>query len=304
MSNEEKIAAREAKKAEKAKMKMYKKEGRRIKTIPPMSTIEPFIMRTRNDACNFIAGTVDIGPAEEYVRRKQKEGLTGFSLMHVFLTAFVHSFARYPAMNRFIRGQRIYSRNFIEVMITVKMEMTLESPDTVVKMIFPRDASAEDVYRICTEEIDKARSSDNNDFDALTKVLKVMPRFMMRAFMALLRGLDYYGLLPRRLTKLSPFHGSFAITSMGSLGIPPIYHHLYNFGNIPIFFAFGVKYRKNELQKDGSVRSMHCVDYRLVCDERIADGYTYATALKYMRGIYRHPEILDNPPEKVYDDIP
>ena len=304
MNHEEKIAAKKSKKEQKAALKRDKKEGRRIKTIPPMSKIEPFIMKQRVDATNYISGTVDIGPCEEYIRRKREEGLEYFSMMHVFLAAFVRAFARYPAMNRFIRGQRLYSRNCIEVMITVKMEMTVESPDTVVKMILPRDATAEDVYRIVNEEITKARQPENSDFEALTKILDVMPRFVMRAFIRLLKFMDYYGWLPRRLTKLSPFHGSFAITSMGSLGIPPIYHHLYDFGNIPIFFAFGVKYRKNELQKDGTVRTLHCVDYRFTCDERIADGYTYATALKYMRGIYRHPEVLDNPPDRIYDDIP
>ena len=45
-------------------------------------------------------------------------------------------------------------------------------------------------------------------------------------------------LVPKELTDLSPFHGSIFITSMGSLGIPPIYHHLYDFGNIPVFVAF------------------------------------------------------------------
>ncbi|MBO4452381.1 MAG: hypothetical protein J5793_00445 [Clostridia bacterium] len=281
-----------------------KKEGRRIKTMPGMSIVEPFIMRERTDATNYFAGTVEVSHAEEYIRKKQQEGLTGFNMMHVFIATYVRAVAKYPQMNRFIRGQRIYARNNIEVMITVKKEMKVESPDTVVKMIYPIDATAEDVYRITTEEIAKARADDTGDFDVLVKILRFIPRFGMRGFMALLRFLDYYGWLPRRLTKLSPFHGSFAITSMGSLGIPPIYHHLYNFGNIPIFLAFGVKYRKNELQRDGSVKTLHCVDYRITTDERIADGYTYATALKYMRGIYGHPEVLDERPAEIREDIP
>lgn len=297
MTKEEKAAAKLAK-------KMEKKEGRRIKTMPPMSIIEPFIMKDRNDATNYIAGTVDVGPMEEYIRRKHEQGLEGFNAMHVFLATFVRAMAKYPCMNRFIRGQRVYARYGIEVMITVKMEMTLESPDTVVKLFFPKDATAEDVYRITTETINAARTAETNDFDGLTKMLKLMPRPIMGLFIKILKFLDYFGWLPRSLTKLSPFHGSFAITSMGSLGIPPIYHHLYNFGNMPIFFAFGVKYRKNELQKDGTVKALHCIDYRITCDERIADGYTYATALKYMRGIYRHPEVLDEKPEVVNEDIP
>ena len=304
MASEERSKEKEARKAAKAAKKKDKKEGRRIKTMSPMSRFEPFVMRYRTDATNYISATLDIGPCEAYIKKKREEGLEGFGLMHIFLATFVRAIARYPAMNRFVRGQRVYARNCIEVMITVKREMTVESPDTVVKMIFPVDATAEDVYRITNEEIDKARSAAENDFDSTAKAFNYVPRPLMRFAIGCLYFFDYYGLLPRWLTKLSPFHGSFAITSMGSLGIPPIYHHLYNFGNLPIFLAFGVKYRKNELQSDGSVKTLHCVDYRITCDERIADGYTYATALKYMRGIYRHPEVLDNPPDKVYEDIP
>ena len=304
MTAVEKESAREQKKAEKLAKKLDKKEGRRIKTLPPMSKFEPFIMRYRNDATNFISASLDVGPCEAYIQKKRAEGLESFGLMHIFLATFVRSVARYPAMNRFVRGQRVYARNGIEVMITVKKEMTLESPDTVVKMSFPVDATADDVYRICQEEIEKARSAEENDFDSTAKIFTYIPRPLLRLAVGCLYFFDYYGWLPRWLTKLSPFHGSMAITSMGSLGIPPIYHHLYNFGNLPIFLAFGVKYRKNELQKDGTVKTLHCVDYRLTCDERIADGYTYATALKYMRGIYRHPEVLDNPPDKIYEDIP
>jgi hypothetical protein len=90
---------------------------------------------------------------------------------------------------------------------------------------------------------------------------------------------------------------------MGSLGIPVIYHHLYNFGNLPLFIAFGAKYKKNELQKDGSVKETPYIDFTLVMDERICDGYYYANVLKQLRILYRHPERLDTPPEKVIPDI-
>ena len=51
--------------------------------------------------------------------------------------------------------------------------------------------------------------------------------------------LDYHGWLPKALMKVSPFHGSMIVTSMGSLGIPAIYHHLYNFGTCSLFVAMG-----------------------------------------------------------------
>ena len=45
------------------------------------------------------------------------------------------------------------------------------------------------------------------------------------------------------------------------------------------------------------------VDVTYNLDERICDGYYYASAMKVIRGVYKNPEVLDNPPEKVIEDI-
>ena len=115
--------------------------------------------------------------------------------------------------------------------------------------------------------------------------------------------LGYFGLLPKFLLELSPFHGSLFFTSMGSLGIKPIYHHLYDFGNLPVFGAFGCKRRALEIQEDGSVVQKKYIDIKFVLDERIVDGYYYATFFKHYRSILRHPELLDVPPTEIVNDI-
>lgn len=83
---------------------------------------------------------------------------------------------------------------------------------------------------------------------------------------------------------------------MGSLGIRPIYHHLYDFGNLPVFGAFGCKRRANEVLENGTVVQCKYINIKFVLDERIVDGYYYATFFKYYRSLLRHPELLDSPP--------
>ncbi len=268
-----------------------------------MHYVSPFIMKTRVDATNYFTGSVDVEAAEEYIRRKRESGMPEFSMMHVFLASFVRLYSQHPDMNRFIRGQRIYARNGIEVSITIKKEMKLNAADTVAKLYFDPTHTADDVYHIVNDAIKEAQS-ETSDFDDVARVLSRVPRILMKAAVWGLNLMDYFGLLPKSLEKVSPFHGSMVITSLGSLGIPPIYHHLYNFGNIPLFFAFGKKYVKYELQKDGSVKKLRLIDYRITCDERIADGYSYSVALRYLNHLMRNPELLDSPPEKVVEDIP
>ena len=118
-----------------------------------------------------------------------------------------------------------------------------------------------------------------------------------------LRRIDYLWGLPKWLINASPFHGSIVVTDIGSLGIPPIYHHIYDFGNLPVFLGFGAKYRRTELDVDGKPVQRKYIDYTVVTDERITDGYNYAAAFKLFGRCVSHPEVLETPPEEVKEDI-
>ena len=187
--------------------------------------------------------------------------------------------------------------------MVVKKEMTLEAPDTVIKVILDPSYTADDVYKYFNEKIESYREKPNSSFDKLAKVLNFIPGLLLRWTVRFLRFLDYFGLLPRALTKLSPFHASLFITSMGSLGIPPIVHHLYDFGTLPAFIAFGSRQRELKVNEDGSVVKNSYVEVTYNLDERICDGFYYASALKLMRGYFRKPEVLDTPPEVICEDI-
>ena len=266
-----------------------RKCGRRVRTIPGMSVVSPYIMRTRQDSSNLVKDTIRIDKIEEYIREKRAEGLTNFTLMHVLIAAYIRAVAARPALNRYIQGQRCYTRHNIEICLTIKKDMTLESPDTVVKAYFYPDATIYDVYNELTRVIDEFRDNPGGNFEDTVKFLSYIPGLIFKGVVAGLRFFDYFGLLPRFLTKLSPFHGSFFITSMGSLGIPPIYHHLYDFGNVPVFLSFGAAERENELQEDGTVKTKRYIEYNVVTDERICDGYYFASALKLLKKIFKNP---------------
>ena len=282
--------------------KKSKKEGRRIRTLDPMHYVGPYLMTSRVGSSNYFSGKIDVEIAEEYIKQKKEQGLKDFSMMHLFLAAFVRVYSQHPEMNRFIRGRRIYARNGIDILITIKKEMKLNAADTVVKLHFEPTDTAEDVYNIVNEAIEAAKN-ESGDFDKTVGLLCKFPRFVMQGFAGILNVLDFYGLMPKSLVEISPFHGTLVITSLASLGIPPVYHHLYEFGNVPVFFAFGRRYIEYENQSDGTVKKCKYMDYRITCDERIADGHAYSVAIRYMNSLVRKPALLDNPPEKVVEDV-
>lgn len=273
-----------------------------MRTISPMTRVAVYIMKKRQDASNLFADTVNIDHTTAYIAEKRKAGLKGFGMMHVFMAAYVRTIAQYPGINRFIRGQKIYARNGIEMMITIKREMTLNAEETVLKVDLTPDMTAQQVYDLLKEIVESSRTGES-DFDDTAKILNYIPGVVLKFTVWLLNLLDYFGLLPRKLTKLSPFHGSFAVTSMGSLGIPPIYHHLYDFGNIPVFCAFGPKYVKKTVLADGTVEKRKYMDYKVTTDERICDGHYYAAAMKCFKALITNPWSLDEPPAEIRADI-
>lgn len=281
-----------------------RKEGRKIRSLDPINTMSAYIMKDRVGSTNYIRDSVEIGKVERYISQKRKEGLKGFGMLHIIMATYVRTVSQMPGINRFIGGQKIYARNNIEICLAIKKEMTLDAMETIIKIeCDPRD-TVYDIYNKLNEQISTNRvEGDISSFDTTARFLNYIPGLAMKFVMVIMRIMDYLDLLPRSLTKLSPFHGSLFITSMGSLGIPPIFHHLYDFGNVPIFLAYGTKRRAYEMRKDGTVAERRYIDYTVSSDERICDGFYFASAMKFYKDCFRRPEILDNPPEVVVEDI-
>ena len=280
-------------------------DGRRVRTLPAMSQVSPYIMVNRNESSNLFAESFEITHIDRYIRQKRREGYTNFGIMHVMLAAYCRGVCKFPAINRFLSGQKVYSRGEdIQFCLTVKKEMTVDAPDTVIKVhLTPRDTST-DVYNKLQAAVEEVKNTPlDSGMDNTAGALAMIPGVVLKFVVWLLKTMDYFGMLPKFLLEVSPFHGSVFFTSMGSLGIPPIYHHLYDFGNLPVFGAFGCKRRALEVLEDGTVVQRKYVDCKFTLDERIADGYYYAAFFKHYKRIMAHPEILDAPPEEVLPDI-
>lgn len=277
-------------------------DGRRVRTLPAMSYVSPFIMKERNDAQNQFEDVIDITNIEKYLDEKKREGYTDLSLLHVLLAAYTRVISERPGVNRFLAGQRIYARNKIDCVMTVKKELSLESPDTCIKVeLDPRD-NVFNVYKKFQKTVIAAKEEES-DFDNVAGVLTKLPRPILRGIIRFLKWLDYHGWLPKALEKVSPFHGSVIITSMGSLGIPAIYHHLYDFGTLPVFISYGNVFSADAIKRDGTRERHHFITLKVVTDERICDGYYYASAFKRIKRYLLHPEMLDNILESVTEDI-
>lgn len=280
-------------------------DGYRLRSLQPLSKVSPYIMPNRSGASVYFHESIEITEAENYIRKKRNQGLKGFGMMHLLLAAYVRVISQRPQANRFLSGQRIYSHDEdIVVLLTIKREMSLEAEETIVKMHFTPTDTADDIYYKLQKLIDENRDANpDSGFDNTAKLLNFVPGLLLKNAIWFLKLLDYFGLLPKKLIEVSPFHGSMFITSMGSLGVAPVFHHLYDFGNIPVFLSFGAKYKKTELKPDGTPVQRKYIDYNIVCDERICDGFYLASSFKLFKTYFRNPHVLDERPETVAHDV-
>lgn len=278
-------------------------DGRLIRNIDPFYKIIPYIMRSRIDAQNYYEDRIYIDKLERYIRLKRKDGLKNLSFLYIVLAAIVRTISQNPRLNRFVAGRKIYARNEILVSFVVKREMNEDSPETTLKIKFEPTDTLTDVIEKVDEAIKEYKSTSAiNDTERTAKLIMMCPGFFVRFLVWFLRKLDNIGLMPKFINEVSPFHTSVFITDLGSLGIQPVYHHLYEFGTTSIFIAFGAKRKGWVLDANKNIVQKKYIDVKITTDERIVDGYYYAKAFKLFKRLLENPERLELPPEKVVED--
>jgi pyruvate/2-oxoglutarate dehydrogenase complex dihydrolipoamide acyltransferase (E2) component len=280
-----------------------RKDGYKLRKVDALFRVIPHIMATRNDAQVYFEDRIYLEETQKFIREMRKEGhRIGF--LHIVVAAMIRVISQKPHINRFVVGKRIYARNEISFSLAVKKEMTEEGEETTIKVKFEPTDTIYDVIDRINKEIEANKVVENsNDTDAVAKFLAKLPNFMLGLAVWAIKWMDNHNILPKALIDASPFHSSMFITDVGSIGIKPIFHHIYNFGTNSIFLAFGTRSKEQVIDDDLSVNKRKAADVKFVVDERIVDGFYYASSIKMFKRLVTNPESLLTPPEEVFDDL-
>lgn len=280
-------------------------DGYKVREMDPLFSVIPHIMRTRLDSQVFFDEEVDISGLRKFLAEKRAE-IPGLSMYHFFVAAIIRTVSQRPRINRFVSGRKVYSRSYIRASLTIKKSLSDNGEEALVMPEFEVTDTLADVTRKFNVAISEAKAeeeqSKGNDTELAVKMLNAVPGFVKKFFVWTMRNLDAVGLMPKFVNKVSPFHSTIFITNVGSLGLPPIYHHLYEFGTTSMFLAIGRKEAKNEVKRDGEIVHKHVVNMRFVLDERICDGYYFASAIKLFKYYVKNPELLLAPPDSISED--
>ena len=254
----------------------------------------PYIMPRRTDSEVMIDLKLDLTKVEAFIR-EHKEDMPDLTLYHFVFASLVRAAAVTPQINRFITGSRIYQRRTVRISMMVKKRLEVEGKESTIYPTFEKtDTLAEIVAKTkaVTEEAFAKLDDVSNGFDRLVGILYAVPPFILRGFVKFLMFLDRYGKLPEVLVNLQPFHSAFFVTNVGSIGLPVIYHHLYEFGTTSGFASIGKKETVTSISPKGVIKTTRVLPMKLVLDGRICDGYTYSCAFRTIRKCFEHPEWL------------
>lgn len=263
-------------------------DGKLVRHDDPMYHLIPYFLPKRYDAMNMITLDIPEAPMKAYMNAKRKEG-RAVSHLALVITAYLRAIEQYPALNRFIMRKKIYQRDEISVSMVV---LKPGGGDTMSKIYLSPEDDVFDVQRKITAYIDQNRQE--GEANSLDKAMRILVRMsgLLSAAIGLIRLLDRYGLLPRKLINVSPFHASLLVSNLASIRTNHIYHHVYQFGTTSVALTMGNMREVPRRGKDG-VTFDRCIPVGVVMDERIASGHYFAMAFSLIKKLLTHPELME-----------
>jgi hypothetical protein len=267
-------------------------DGDLVRDASDLRRIMPYVMRTRNESAVYFEQRIDVGRAERFVRAfNEAHPGTRATLFHVVLWAARHGLSEYPGLNRFVAGGRLYQRRGIWISYSAKQRMRRGAPLIVLKRRFEPDESFAALVAAMGAQLQSAKfGGGRNQVDSELGIVLALPGMLRRVVFAAYRVLEAWGMFPRGFVDNDPLYGSLFITDLGSLGMEPAYHHLYEYGTIGIFGVLGRA--RTELVGDpnsGRTERRRVAVLRWSFDERIEDGLYAGYGLRHMQRLVEDP---------------
>ncbi len=269
-------------------------DGTRVRDLPRLRRIMPFIMPRRADAVVYFEQRLDLSRTQDYLARWNADpARPRLTLFHLWLAAAARTLHDRPRVNRFVAGQRLWQRNAVEIAISVIKAKDDDAKLTVVKQTFAPGMGLT-ATRACIEDATAngrgaAKTASEKEVDLVTR----LPRAVITLLVWLQRKADHWNLLPASLIHNDPLYSSLMVTNLGSIGIDAAWHHMYEHGTLSIFAAMGKAAPMAFATEDGGLAARPGLTLRFAFDERVADGFYAARSLDLMQMLAEQPWLLE-----------
>jgi len=214
------------------------------------------------------------------------------TMFHCVLRAIGIALTEFPRLNRYVSGSRLYARKGIWLAYSAKQRLERDAPLFTAKVEFRREESLGQFVDRVLGTLGEGRSGKETATDREIKTFLRLPGPVLRVAVRLQRLLDGWNVYPASLLEGDPLYASAFVANLGSVGLDAAFHHLYEYGTIPIFATMGRIHRAPFVRDDGAVESREVFVMRYTYDERVEDGFYAARALERLAACLAEPAQL------------
>lgn len=266
----------------------YRKDRDVTREVPGYRRILAHLTPDRDSASVFFTQTLDLSRTlpwmEEFRARTGKK----LGLIHVFVAAAARMIHEHPRLNRYVAGWRIFQREGVTVTLSVKKELRDGAKIVMLKIPYQEGEGPEEIHDRLQAIVTEGRSKDM-PVEKEVKGFLMLPGFLLSILVKVLLWLDRRHWLPGFFVDPDPMYTSLTVANLGSVGMDPAYHHLYEYGNCPFFAVIG-RIQERPVAVDGRVEVHPVVEIRYTFDERVEDGLACAQGLAGLKELVEDPD--------------
>jgi len=264
--------------------------GKLVKNVPAYRRMAAILFTRRNESAVHIEEAVDVTDTLPWIERwNAREGAPHLTFFQLLLFGLARTLHEHPRLNRFVAGRKLYQRDGVWLSFAAKKSLSPDSPLVEVKREFPEGETLEQFAEAMAARLREARSDTMLKVDREVKFFLKIPHYILIVLIRLIGVVDFFGLLPRSFIRDDPFFASAFLANLGSVGGSAAFHHLYEYGDIPLFVTLG-RVAEEVVVKDGKPTVRTIARLRIVYDERIEDGFNALRAMITLRKLLENPE--------------
>ena len=272
----------------------FRTDGKYVRKLDLNRRIMPYIMKGKTESSVYFKQTIPVEKSWQFLEIFRNTHGIKVSFFHLVLWAGAQVMNDHPALNRFIAGKRMYQRKGLFITYSAKKEMTSSAPVVALKKEIEPEWDFKTFVENISSSVSDGKSNRQSHTDKELSLLFKLPGFLLSIFAFLIRKLDHFGFLPHAFIKNDPLFSSVFIANLGSIGLDAAYHHLFEYGNIPIFITIGNKQLEPMVNDEGKLDVQEVITLKYTFDERIIDGFYCRKALEQIKDILRAPEDFIN----------
>lgn len=271
-------------------------DGDFVEKVPPYRRIMPFIMPTRTESAVYFEQVIDATRGLAYIAQwNARFPDKKITFLHLMMYGAIQSLHERPRLNRFTMGGYLYQRRGIWVSYSAKKAFDDESPIVVLKKRFDPGQSFAEMVDQMYGSLKEGRSDKKSHVDKELDLFLKAPAPVLNLGVRILRWLDSWNLLPLSFIEPDPMYSSLFIANLGSVKLESAYHHLYEYGTIPLFGVLGRLHEAVVPGPDGTARVRQQISIKWSYDERVDDGLYAAKSLELVRLRLEDPETWCGP---------